>query len=259
MIITVAQLEVFLLVLARIAGIFIQAPILSARSIPTSFKTGLAIWMALTLCFVIPVPKTLPVTSLEFILALINEVLIGFLIGFVCNLIFAAVQAAGDIMDLQMGLSVAQYLAPETGAVATLVGRLFFYTALMTFLIVDGHHLILSTLAQSFRALPIAGMAHLSNGRLMAQLIDLIIKFWTIAIQLAAPAVLLIFLSDFAFGLVSRAAPQVNVFMLGFQVKPALGLYAILMSLPLLVRHVVNLVGVMAEEALKLYVTLGPR
>ncbi len=248
MIITLQQLAVFLLILGRIAGVFIQAPIFNSRSFPFFAKTSVAIWLSILLWFVTPVHKILPTTLLAFILALVFEIAIGFVIGFICNVIFIAVQSAGEMADLQMGLSVATALDPVFGAVISVIGRLAFFTALIIFITADGHHLILSGFHQSFIALPVGKMANFGSPNLALQMIHLGSTLWLTAIKLAAPAILLIFISDFTFGIVSRVAPQVNVFMLGFQVKPSLGLFGLLMSLPFIVKYINKLIEFMAEQ-----------
>jgi flagellar biosynthetic protein FliR len=258
MIITIAQLVVFLLIFARIVGIFIQAPILSTRLIPAYVKVTLSIWVAVALWFVVPLKAAIPPDMPTMALALVNEVMLGFLIGFVCNLIFYAVQAAGDIMDLQMGMSIATVVSPTTGGVVSVVGMLAFFLALAVFVAADGHHMILSSFNQSFKLLPLAAPLNFADGRIVMQIIEVVKGLWLTAVQLAAPIVLLIFLSDFSFGIVSRVAPQVNVFMLGFQVKPSLGFLGILLALPLLVRHITSLIARMGDEMLKLLVALKP-
>ncbi|MBU0687658.1 MAG: flagellar biosynthetic protein FliR [Candidatus Margulisbacteria bacterium] len=256
MIITLGQIVAAFLIFARIAGIFIQAPVLSSRSIPSQAKTAMAVWIAVALWFVVPLSKTLPVTVPMFILAVVAEVALGYLIGLVCNILFVAVQAAGEIMDLQMGLSVATALDPVFGSVISIIGKLTFYLALVIFLAVNGHHLLLSGLHNSFTVIPAGSPINIFNGAVTVQLLALGGQMWIIAIQLAAPIVLMIFLSDFTFGIVSRVAPQVNVFMLGFQVKPSLGIFALMTSAPLFVKYVSGLVEKMGEEIVKLLAAL---
>ena len=255
MVITLPQLYVFLLILARVAGIFFTAPLLSSRTFPTSGKTALAVWISAVLWFAVPAPAYFPNGATMMSLIIFKEFVVGFMIGFVCQLLFAAIQASGDFVDLQMGMSIATIMDPTTGGIATIIGRLSFFIGLVVFVIVNGHHMILSALHASFRALPLAAPINIS-ANFISQILNLGTTFWFIAIQLAIPAVLLIFLSDFAFGIVSRVAPQVNVFMLGFQVKPSLGLIAILFSLPLFINHISLLVGQMGEEMLKLFVNI---
>ncbi|KPJ69262.1 hypothetical protein AMJ44_04300 [candidate division WOR-1 bacterium DG_54_3] len=256
MIITIQQLVVFFLIIGRIAGVFIQAPIFNSRSFPFFGKTAIAIWVSIVLWFVTPINPSLPESLFAFILALIFEVAIGFIIGFIVNIIFIAIQSAGEIIDLQMGLSVATALDPVFGSVISIVGRLAFFFALIIFISADGHHLILSAFHQSFTALPVGKMANFSSPGLAMQIIELGSALWLTAIKLAAPAVLLIFISDFTFGIVSRVAPQVNVFMLGFQVKPSLGLLGILLSLPFIVKYINKLIEFMAEQLVLLATTI---
>lgn len=208
----------------------------------------MAVWLSIILWFVTPVYQSFPATLFGFLLALVFEVAVGFLIGFVCNLIFIAVQSAGEIMDLQMGLSVATALDPVFGSVISIIGKLTFFTALIVFVTADGHHLIFSAFHQSFTALPVGKLANFSSPHLATQLIGLGSLLFATAIKLAAPAILIIFLSDFSFGIVSRVAPQVNVFMLGFQVKPSLGLLGFLISLPFIIKYINKLLEVMLQQ-----------
>jgi flagellar biosynthetic protein FliR len=219
-------------------------------------KTAIAIWISIVLWFVTPIYESLPESLLAFILTLIFEVAIGFVIGFIVNIIFLAVQSAGEIMDLQMGLSVATALDPVFGSVISVIGRLAFFTALIIFITADGHHLILSALHQSFTALPVGKLVDFSSPNLALQTIRLGSTLWLTAIKLAAPAVLLIFISDFTFGIVSRVAPQVNVFMLGFQVKPSIGLLGFLMSLPFIIKYINRLLEFMTEQLVLLANTI---
>jgi len=211
-------------------------------------KTSIAIWIAIVLWFITPVSPALPESFPAFIATLLVEVAIGFTIGFICNIIFIAVQSAGEIMDLQMGLSVATALDPVFGAVISVVGKLAFFTAIIIFITADGLHLVLSAFNQSFTALPAGKLANFASPQLAEQMIGLGSMLWRTAIQLAAPIVLLIFLSDFSFGIVSRVAPQVNVFMLGFQVKPLLGIFGFMLCLPFIVKYINKLLEVMATQ-----------
>jgi flagellar biosynthetic protein FliR len=173
-------------------------------------------------------------------------------IGFVCNFLFIAIQSAGELIDMQMGLSVATTLDPIFGAVISIVGRLTFFVALIIFFTLNGHHLILSAFHQSFTTIPAGKIADFTSYNLVNQIIALGTALWTTAVKLAGPVLLLIFISDFTFGIVSRVAPQVNVFMLGFQVKPLLGLFGISLMLPLVVRYISNLVEIIGEQIVQL-------
>ncbi|MDI6731275.1 MAG: flagellar biosynthetic protein FliR [Candidatus Margulisbacteria bacterium] len=250
--ISTAQLTVFLLILARISGVFIQAPVFSSRNVPFYIKTAIAVWLSLILWFVVPISPLLPTGVVSLIFALTFETAFGFLIGFVCSIIFLAIQSAGEIMDLQMGLSVASALDPVFGSVISIIGRMTFMLALIIFINANGHHLILSAFYESFSILPAGTVANFTSSKLAMQLINLGASFWATAIILSAPIVLLIFLSDFAFGIVSRVAPQVNVFMLGFQVKPMLGLLGISLCLPFIASYIDKMIELIMGQVLLL-------
>lgn len=256
MIISVPQLEVLIFIIARIGGVFIQAPLFSSRSFPAFGKTAFVVWLAIVLWFVTPATPVLPDNLFPFVLALIAEVALGFLIGFISNLIFIAIQSAGEIIDLQMGLSVASALDPVFGAVISIVGRLTFFMALIIFLTFDGHHLLLSAFHQSFSVIPAGKIANFASPDLAVQMMQLGQTLWTTAIKLAAPVVLLIFISDFTFGIVSRVAPQVNVFMLGFQVKPFLGLFGIMLTVPFMIKYIGKLIEMIGEQLVQLLAIL---
>lgn len=252
MILGAAQLLALMLILARIAGVFIAAPLFSSRSFSTPAKVAFAVWLSIVLWFVTPIAPNLPSTALPMMLVMTSEVAIGYIIGFICNIMFLAVQSAGEMIDLQMGLSVAQALDPVFGAVVSIIGRLAFYVALITFIVLDGHHMLLAALHQSFTALPAGQIANFASPGLAQQMIGLGSALWLASLKLAVPVILLIFLADFTFGIVSRVAPQVNVFMLGFQVKPLLGLFGLLLISPFLVKYVNTMIGGFGEQIVRL-------
>jgi flagellar biosynthetic protein FliR len=258
MIISIPQIEVFFFILARILGVFSQAPIFNSRSVSSVAKMALAVWLTFCLLMVTPVNPHLPSTLFTFILTLVAEVAVGFTIGFICNTIFIAIQSAGELIDTQMGLSVASSLDPIFGAVISIIGKLTFYISLIIFLLLDGHHMVLAAFHQSFTVLPAGTIGNFANYNLAAQIMNLGTMLWLTAIKLAAPMLLLIFLADFTFGIVSRVAPQVNVFQLGFQVKPLLGLFGILVTLPYTIKYIGSLLGTISEQLVQLLMILKP-
>ncbi|MEI6050991.1 MAG: flagellar biosynthetic protein FliR [Bacteroidota bacterium] len=137
MILTVLQVQIYTLILARIAGLFISAPLLSNRTFPGPAKTAMAMWIAMVFWFVVPVGKALPDGAVPVVLLLVNELMIGFLIGFIAQTFFFAIQASGDFLDLQMGLSVAAAFDPSTGGMVSIMGRLSFYIGLVIFVILN--------------------------------------------------------------------------------------------------------------------------
>lgn len=255
MIVTLAQVEVFLLILARILGLFFEAPVFNYKIFPVSGRIALSILVTYILWFVIPVPKALPNDLILFGIALISEFAIGALMGFIARLLVVVIEVAGGLMDTQMGLSVGATMDPQTGTQVTIISAAYRNIATIIFLIVNGHHMLLSACHQSFKALPVAQPVNFQNAA--DQLVQLGTSLFSIGLQIAAPVVLTIFLMDFAFGMISRVAPQVNVFMLGFQIKPIVGLFMFFACIPLFVEKISLLLEGTLEEILKLMYNLA--
>ncbi|GBR72591.1 flagellar biosynthetic protein FliR [Candidatus Termititenax aidoneus] len=257
MALNVLQLEIFLLIIARIAGIFVTVPILSDNIVSRSFKAVFMVTLAFLLWFVVPFPETrLPNDMLLFMLAVGLEFLIGYMLGSVARVVFTGIEAAGDLMGAQMGLSVASMLDPTTGRQSVVTARLLRWVVIMIFLMIDGLHFILAALYKSYDALPLLGVWNFSNAA--NEIAGMVGTIFSIAVQLAAPVMLVIFLLDFAFGLISRVAPQVNVFQLGFQIKPALGIFIFMLMIPLLMERIVWIIGIMVERLTYVFFYMQP-
>lgn len=233
-------------VLARVLGLFGQATFFSLRSIPAMPKVAISFFIALVLWFSVPVPANLPGTAFGFLFALLAEYLLGRLLGFVSFIIVQSILSAGDLMGMQMGLSSATMFDPAHGVQISVIGTFFDYVAMIIFLAVEGHVMLISALQKSFTILPVTSALNFVGT--MLPIIDLGVVLWELAVRLAAPVILTIFLLDFAMGTVSKVAPQVNVFQLGFQVKPTLGLFTLLLMMPLLVPQIVQVMNTMLEK-----------
>jgi len=145
----------FIFVLARVIGCFILMPFFSERSVSQVLKIIFAIWIAIVMMYMIPKNVLIPEHPIELILAFVNEFLLGLFIGFIARLFFYGIQLSGSIMDMQMGLSVAASFDPATGAQATIMSRLMYITSVAVFLIIDGHHMLLAAIHQSYTTIPL--------------------------------------------------------------------------------------------------------
>lgn len=255
MIVTLAQAEVFLLILARMLGLFFEAPVFNYKIFPIAARIALATLITYVLWFVIPLPRILPNTLIAFGIALITEFAVGALIGFIARMMIVVIEVAGGLMDTQMGLSVGAAMDPQTGTQTTIVSTFYRNIATVIFLTVNGHHMLLSACHKSFKALPLGHPVYFQNAA--DQLTQLGVNLFSLGLQIAAPVILTIFLMDFAFGMISRVAPQVNVFMLGFQIKPIVGLFIFFAGIPLFVEKISLLLEGTLEEILKLFYNLA--
>ncbi|MFA5508715.1 MAG: flagellar biosynthetic protein FliR [Vulcanimicrobiota bacterium] len=221
-----------LLAFVRIVFIFQQAPILGSKHIKGQAKVGLAACLAVVAFPNLPMPANMPEDPRGFILALLAQVVVGLAIGYVSFLVMAAAQFGGEMMDIQMGLSVAASMDPSSGGTSKLLNRLNFYVAMMLYLMVDGHHMLLRALFRSFQVIPVTEFR--VSGRLVSEFITHTEEIFLIGLQVAAPPLAALFITQVAMGLLARVAPQMNVFMLSFPLNIAIGLMLFSIGLPVI-------------------------
>ena len=138
-----------MLIVARLAGLLVLAPVFSRKEIFSVVKMALVIWTAGLILFAIPLPAHFPNTPIVFILTFVCELCIGLVLGFVSSIFVIAIEFSGYLMDTQAGLSVAQILDPSTGRNNALLSTLLNWIALIIFVLIDGHHLVISALVKS--------------------------------------------------------------------------------------------------------------
>lgn len=215
----------------RIAALISIIPILSAQIIPKRAKIGLA--AALTLV-IVPTLDPMPAVELlspDGILISIYQMLIGLAMGFAIRIVFSAFETGGNLIGQTMGLGFAQMVDPANGVTVPVVSQ--FYTILSTllFLALNGHLIMIEVLARSFKTLPVALQSVSSDG--LWSLIILSGWIFKGAVLISLPAVAALLLVNIAFGVMMRAAPQLNIFAIGFPLTLILGFVFILVTLPI--------------------------
>lgn len=256
MIITLAQLTTFFLIFARIAGLFLYAPIFDSKEIMALGKISLIFWLSGLIIFVVPLPKVLPDTPIIFALALVTEVLIGAAIGFTTQLILIGIQFAGTLMDTQAGLSAASILDPYSGQSVTILSKLMRWVAVIIFINFNGHHMLLSAIYQSFKLIPVASPVKMDQA--MKLLSSLGTNIFAIALQFSVSILLIVFLIDFCFGMLNKIAPQVNVFALAMQVKPTISFFILMIIMPGLIDKIGEIMKDVTEILLQLLMVMKP-
>jgi flagellar biosynthesis protein FliR len=227
------DLIVFLLVLFRIAGIFLVAPILGSRSIPPMFQIAFAVILSLLIFPQIQFSDALALQSdLHLLQLILREVSVGVILGFTAMLIFTAIQVAGEIVGMKVGFSIAAVIDPNTQGMTSVLSQFYFLIGALLFLYLDGHHIMIEALVRSFEIMPIG--TPLSTA-FAGSLPGLLTQLLALAIKLAAPVIIVITLVNLIFGLLTKLSPQMNIyFNVGFIVGPILGILAIMASLPLM-------------------------
>tara|TARA_B100001989_G_C24517873_1_gene454189 strand:+ start:756 stop:1526 length:771 start_codon:yes stop_codon:yes gene_type:complete len=250
MIITYYQLAVFFLIFARFMGMMMVAPFFQMKSIFSLGKVVLTFWISTLVMFVLPLPQELPMDQISFFLSLMVELAVGLIIGFTANLVMTAIEFGGMLMDTQAGLSSASVLDPTSGKNAALLELLMKQIAVLLFLIMNGHHLVLSTVFESFSIIPLGQPVDFTQGSEF--LFSLGTDLFKIGLKLASPIILVIFLVDFSFGILNKVAEQINIFQLGFQLKPTVSVLIFLGIAPGFVMILIGIVETVMDYLVKL-------
>ena len=225
------QADLYLLALTRVLGLFATAPLLSNRLVPAAFRGAAA---ALVAAAVLPALTATPpgvagLPQLAWLAA--GELAVGMSIGFAATLVFAAVQLGGELLDIDLGFALASVLDPSGTTALPLIGNLKHLLAMLLFLGLNGHHHLLRTVAASYRVVPLGGLG--PGLAAQGQLTAMAGALFSGAVALVAPAMAALLLTSVALALISRAVPQMNVFISGMPVKIIAGLAAVALTLPL--------------------------
>lgn len=245
---------IFFLASIRVIGMLITSPIFSLRQIPAFVKVALSIILGILISSTIsPEGIVVSMSGFELVLSCGRELIIGVSIGYIANLIFSSVRTSAQLMDFNIGFSMAQYYDPSTAGTSTPLERFFNWVAMVIFLTFNFHHIIISAVLKSFEVAPIGKLA-LSSGSFVSVMNTFSNSFY-IAIQLAAPIVIVLFITDLTLGLIARTVPQLNIFILGMPVKVLVGLLAITAILPGLTHMYVKTFDGLSKNIMNLFTT----
>jgi len=223
----------------RIGAMFAAVPIFSARSVPVRIRILLAFFIAWVLAPVIPKLPVIDLISAEAVLISVYQVLIGLAMGFILQMVFSAFVIAGQSIAMAMGLGFASMIDPQNGVQVPVVSQAFLIMVTLVFLALNGHLLLIEVLAESFQRLPVGPFVISHDG--LWQLVSWGSNMFVGGMLVALPAVAALLLVNLAFGVTSRAAPQLNIFAVGFPVMIMVGLAFIILTLPSITDHVSRL------------------
>ncbi|NMO21600.1 flagellar biosynthetic protein FliR [Pyxidicoccus fallax] len=246
------------LLMCRIMPVLIFSPFLGGDVVPTELKMGVGLTLSIVLFPVIQDSvKTIPLSALPYIALMAKEVFIGFSLAFVVNVVFEAARVAGNLVDTMAGSNNAQLYVPQIGQQVTLFSNLKIQLAVVLFLTLDGHHLVIQALGDSLVAVPLDGFPRFGGGAW--PFFDLVIRVFAdllrVSLALAAPGMLATFLTDVALGAINRVAPQIQVFFISMSIKPLVSVLLIFLVMGALMQRMQDeLAGMlgMLREALRL-------
>ncbi len=226
----------FLVVFVRASALSLQAPIFGSRLVPVPVRVGLSAILALGLAPMLRASVGAPPTEwLPLILRLVSEALIGLVMGYGVSLIIGAAVMAGELLDMKMGFGLMQLLNPVSSFPTSLLAQFHYLLAMVLFALMDGHHLLLLALARSFEVSGgVGNLTGLADHGLRG-MVWLAGEMMVLCVQIAAPAGGVLLIVDSAMAAVSRAVPQVPIWLIGMPAKVAIGFIALGASLPALI------------------------
>ena len=214
----------------RVGSCLMVAPVFSSQAVPVRIRIVLAGAIALILAPMIAVPAQLSAFSLAGLVATAQQVVIGIALGFCLQLVFDAVTLGGQLIANSMGLSYALSVDPVRGTGTTAVGELYTIFVILVFLALDGHLRLIEVLADGFRTMPVGGPGFGTAG--LWQVVLWGGTLFSGALSIALPGITALLIVNLAFGMVSRAAPSLNLMSVGFPVTLVFGLLVLVVSVP---------------------------
>jgi flagellar biosynthetic protein FliR len=225
--------------LTRILGLITAAPLFGNRAVPVSMKVALGLLLATIMAPVVPAVPAADPMSMAGLLILMQELLIGAAMGFSMRIVFAAIEFAGEVASMTMGLGFATFFDPNSAGRSSAVGQLLALVATMAFLAVNAHLVLISALAESFVTLPISATP-MSVGAPL-ELVKWGGRIFSAGLQLSLPIIAALLITNVALGILTRAAPQLNLFGIGFPITLGVGFLTISLVMPYLGAPIVNL------------------
>ncbi|MDO9068553.1 MAG: flagellar biosynthetic protein FliR [Deltaproteobacteria bacterium] len=220
----------FMLVLSRVAGIFAAMPVFGGRSVPARIKMLIILMITLvsfpTLSVSIP---QMPSDAFSLALLALTELMVGLTLAFITQIIFAAVEFSGQIIGMQMGLTISSIIDPSRGTQTQIMSVVQTLFATLMFLSLNIHHIFIRAIIDSFRVIPLGGWR--LSGELVNFLVMSTADVFIIGIRLAAPVMVALLLTSVALGIMARAFPQMNIFMISLPLNVGLGLIVLGMTL----------------------------
>jgi len=229
------SVQQFVLILIRVSTILVMMPILGHKTVPIRVKAGLS--LVITFLIFPFVRKVIPSVSpdlIPMILQMAGEIMVGIVIGFAVKVVFTGIQYAGELIGLQMGFSMANVLDPMNNINVSIISEMQYLMALLIFLSINGHHVFITVITDSYRVLAPFGF-HMT-GPLAQTLLALSQNIFIIAVKASAPVIAVMLFTNLGMALIARTVPQINILIVGFPLQISVGLIFLGLSMPIFLR-----------------------
>lgn len=229
MTVSLDHLEYFLLILVRISGFMVAAPIFSLRNVPMRVKSLLAIAIAIVAFHVVPYREVVYDTTLDYALVVVSEMLAGIIMGFMANVAYYILSFAGQIIDQEIGFSMVNQFDPITSTQVTVTGNLYTYAVMLMVIITDMHHYLIRALTDSFQVIPVGGVVF--DFSLYEVMKRFVVDYFVLGFRIVLPIFASLLVVNTILAILARVAPQMNMFVIGLQLKVFVGLLVLVLML----------------------------
>ncbi len=228
--------DIFVLIFVRILGTVIITPVIGGTHIPAMARIGFSLALAGIVYYS---GNTMEIvyndSVLGYGLLIAGEFFVGVIIGFVVFFILNVAYLAGHFIDQQIGFSMVSVYDPITQSQVPITGNLYYFALCTLFIVSNGHHMLIKSLFYSYNAIPVGAASIIGNGKIITVLFEIVVNFFTVGFLIALPIVGIILIIDVVLGILIKAVPQINVFVVGMPAKVFIGLISIFIVLPMFV------------------------
>jgi flagellar biosynthesis protein FliR len=216
----------------RVLALFSALPVFAQRGVPARVRVALAFMIAFCAQATLPAMPVIALNSAGAVLAVVQQLLIGVSLGFAVRIVFSAVEFAGEVIGLQMGLNFAGFFNPMTGGEATATSRFFGITVSWLFIVTGGHLMLINAVVQSFEAFPVGPEPFAFLRAVQPQTWGA--EVFRLGLWIALPMIAMLLFVNLVLGIISRVAQQMNIFSIGFPITVSVGLVGVLLTLPMM-------------------------
>lgn len=231
--IPIKELKAFYLILIRISIIFQMLPFFNSRVVPILVKAGLSVIMTIILFPVINISVVgFPHTTFGMMRLILSEFVVGIVLGLLVMIFFEGVRMMGQMVGFQTGFAITNIIDPQSGSQISILSNMAYLVAMMFFLLLNGHYILLNAIRESFEVIPVGSLK--LNGSMFDKMISMYGEMFVIAVKIGAPAIAALLFTNLAFGLITKLIPQMNIMIVAFPIQIIIGLIFFGVSLDVL-------------------------
>lgn len=242
--IMIIQLQKIFLIFLRITSFIVVTPAFSFKGLPNIYKVGLSSVLSFFAYMIVP-EMAIESEMFSFFLLAIKETAFGLAIGFVTKLIFSAIETAGHLIDFQVGFSMGSVYDPSLGVQASNYGILYYWMAICALFLLDLHHLLIAAIIKSFQLVPLSTIN--IDGLSVDAVLSIFSKVFELGLNLAAPMIIVVLITDVVLAVISRTVPQINVLILGMPLKAMVSFVAAMVSISWILSSMGNILKLIPQ------------